>query len=364
MAAHTFETISKDLKNKVYHPVYFLCGEEPYYIDELAETIEKEVLTANEKEFNQTIFYGRDADLQNILSAARRFPMMANYQVVIVREAQDLKNLFKRKKESEEDAEEEGDKEDNLFASYLSNPQKSTILVFCYKYKTVDRRTKIGKQLEKSTVFFESKKLYPDKIPAWIVNYLKTKKYKIQEQPANLLAEYLGVNLSKLVNEIDKLLIGLPEGSEVNSQLIEKNIGISKDYNVFELQTAMAQRDFLKINRIINYFEANPKSNPLPMILPTLSSFFNKLILLHILKKKPGVNISEEAGINFFFLKDYQLATRTFSMDAAIKAIYAIHEYDLRSKGIGNYNAGEGELLREMIFKIMHPEVVTAEYED
>lgn len=359
MATYTFESIIKDLKNKVYHPVYFFHGDEPYFIDQLSEYIESHVLTDMEKEFNQSILYGRDIDPVSIFSSAKRYPMMSNYQVVIIREAQDVRNLFKKKSGADEEgagSSDDGDDQDPFF-QYLQHPQKSTILVFCYKYKKLDKRTKAGKLLEKSAVVFESKKLYDDKVPAWINSYVKNKGYKIGDQASGLLAEYLGADLSKVSNELDKLMIGLKPGSEINAASIESNIGISKDFNVFELQNAISKKDFQKVNRIINYFGSNPKNNPFVLTLSTLNGYFNKIISYHVFKGKPGVNLASAIGINPFFMRDLDMAARSFSLSDAMYAISLLHEYDLRSKGVNNLSTTENELLKELIYKLMHPRV-------
>ena len=364
MPAQTFEAIIKDLKNKVYHPVYFLTGDEPYFIDELAHTIENGVLSDMEKEFNQTILYGRDVDVKTIVSHAKRYPMMSNYQVVIVREAQDVKNLFPKKS-----AEEEGDDgagsggteaDRDLFFEYLSNPLKSTLLVLCYKYKKADKRTKSGKILEKAGVFFDSKKLYDDKIPGWISAYVKNKGFRIDDQAAVLLGEYLGVELSKVANELDKLMIGRQPGTTLDAELIEKNIGISKDFNVFELQKAFTKRDVFKANMIVDYFGKNPKSNPMVLTTATLANFFTKIISVHVYKNKPGVNLPQILGVHPFFMKEYEMAARAFSMDHCIRIISWIQECDLKSKGMGNQSAADHEILQELVFKILHPSAVEA----
>ncbi len=360
MAAQTFEAILKDLKNKVYHPVYFFHGEEAYFIDLLAEQIENKVLSEMEKEFNQTVLYGRDVDVSTILSHAKRYPMMSNYQVVIVREAQDIKDLFKKKKGSVEDEEDEkGNDETDPLLNYLLKPQKSTLLVFCYKYKKLDKRTKTGKAVEKYAVAFESKKLYDNQVAGWVSAYVKNAGFKIREDAANLLAEYLGTDLSKVANELDKLMINIPKGAEIDSTLIEKNIGISKDFNVFELQTAISKKELLKVNRIINYFGANPKSNPFVLTVSTLNSFFNKIISYHVFKGKPGVNLAGALGVNPYFMKDYDIAARNFPLPVAIQVISLLHEYDLRSKGVNNLNTSENDLLKELVYKIMHPQVAS-----
>lgn len=356
MAAYTFESIIKELKNKVYHPVYFFHGEEPYFIDQLSGYIESHVLTDMEKEFNQSVLYGRDIDPLSIFSSAKRYPMMSNYQVIIIREAQDVKNLFKKK--SGDDS--QGDETDNLdpLYQYLLHPQKSTILVFCYKYKKLDKRTKIVKLLEKTSVVLESKKLWDDKIPAWINSYVKGKGYKIGEKASELLAEYLGTDLSKVSNELDKLMIGLKQGGEINAAAIESNIGISKDFNVFELQKAISAKDFQKVNRIINYFGSNPKSNPFVLTLSTLNGYFNKIISYHVYKGKPGINMAGILGVSPYFVRDYDQAARTFTIKDAVAAISLLHEYDLRSKGVNNLSTSENELLKELVYKIMHPGVL------
>ena len=358
MAEPTFDSIQKELRNKVYHPVYFFHGEEPYFIDQLAALIESQVLTDIEKEFNQTVLYGRDVDPLTIFSHAKRYPMMSNYQVIIIREAQDIRNLFRRKGDDESDGNDDADP----FFQYLMQPQKSTILVFCYKYKKVDKRTRTGKLLDKKAVVFESKKLYQDKIPAWITGYMKSRGFRISEAASVLLSEYLGNDLAKVSNELDKLMIGKPEGTEITPTDIESNIGISKEFNVFELQTALAKKDFKKATRIVNYFGANPKNNPFVLTLSTLSGYFNKIITYHVFKGKPGINMSSALGINPYFLRDYEAAARSYSLNDAIYIIGLLHEYDLRSKGMNNLSATEGDLLRELIFKIMHPVPAAVNY--
>jgi len=358
MAAQTFDAILKELKNKVYHPVYFLHGEEAYYIDFLSDYIESHVLSDMEKEFNQTILYGRDVDLVTIIGNAKRYPMMSNYQVVIIREAQDIKDLFKKKISEDDDNDVDDDKD--LLLNYLKKPQKSTLLVFCYKYKKLDKRTKVSKFLEKAAVVFESKKLYDNQIPAWVTSYVKSKGYKVKDDAAQLLSEYLGTDLSKVSNELDKLMINIPKGAEIDSVLIEKNIGISKDFNVFELQNAISKRDYLKVNRIINYFGANQKNNPMVLTISTLNAFFNKVIAYHIFKGKPGVNLAAALGVNPYFMRDYDIAARNFPLAAAIQVISLLHEYDLRSKGVNNLNTSENDLLKELVYKMMHPQAVLA----
>lgn len=348
-------TILKELRQKIYHPVYFLAGEEPYYIDMISDYIEDNVLSDTEKEFNQTILYGKEADLATVLSAAKRYPMMANYQVVIVKEAQDMKDLFPKSKKSDDNGKD-------LLIEYLKNPQKTTLLVFCYKYKNVDGRTRTGKAVMKDTVHLKSTKMYDDKVPEWIQSYVKDEKYTIGMKAAQMLSEFLGNDLSKTANELDKLMINISKGSEITPELIERYIGISKDYNVFELQDAIGRKDVLKANEIVAYFAANPKACPFPVALSVLYMFYNRLMSFHAIRKTShGLSRSELAsrmGMNPYFLNGIESAARLYSPQAVLKAIRVLHEYDLRSKGVGNSSANHGELLREMMYKLLHTENV------
>ena len=259
-----FEAILSDLKAKKYQPVYFLMGEESYYIDYISNYITSEVLNDTEKEFNQTVLYAKDIDVQTVISTAKQFPFMGERMVVIVKEAQQLKKI-------------------EQLENYLNNPQESTILVFCHKYKSLDKRKSIYKTLSKKAVLFESKKLYDNQVPAWIVNYLSSKQYKIGHKASHLIAEYLGNDLDKVSNELDKLMIITPANSEITAESIETNIGISKDYNNFELTNALAKKDILKSNRIANFFAQNPKDNPLVVSVGVIFNFFQKVLLYHTL---------------------------------------------------------------------------------
>ena len=339
-----FDQIITDLKNKVFHPVYFLAGDEPYFIDELSDYIENNILSEAEKSFDQTVFYGRDADAQTVFNAARRFPMLSAHQVIIVKEAQNVRDLVK----------EDSGKGKSALLNYLDNPQRNTLLVFCYKYKKLDKRTALAKALAKKAVFFESAKLYENKIPEWINKYLQTKQYSIHPKAAVLLAEYLGSDLSKIANELDKLMISIPPKSEINLDDIQKNIGISKDYNVFELHDAFGRKNVLKINQIINYFAADPREHPLVMTIGTLGNYFSKLMLYHSLSDKSKGSVAAALGVNPYFVADYERAARNYSL-GKIKSIFSyLREYDLKSKGYENVSADENELLRELAFKIIH----------
>ncbi len=331
----TFEQILTDLKNKIYRPIYLLSGEEPFYIDEIADYIEKNTLDETEKEFNQTVIYGKDIDIPTLVNYAKRFPMMSNYQVIIVKEAQEL------------------DKIEEL-APYLDNMQPSTLLVLCYKYKKVDGRTSFKKNLEKKGVFFESKKLYDNQLPDWISTYLKQKNYQITPNAAKLLADFLGNDLQKIVNEINKLIINIPSQTAITPELIEENIGISKDFNVFELQKALGAKDIVKSNQIINYFASNPKENPLVKVIIILYPFFNKILTFQQLADKSQKNAASVLGISPFFVKDFEEASKKYSTQKLFQIISILREYDLKSKGVDNVSTSDGDLMKELVYKILH----------
>jgi DNA polymerase-3 subunit delta len=331
----TFEEIAGDIKRKIYRPVYLLHGEEPYFIDAITDLIEASVLTESEKEFNQTVIYGRDTNPGNIIDMARRFPMMANYQVVIVREAQDI------------------DKIEEL-QPYVEKPQPSTILVIAYKYKKIDQRKGFAKSAAKAGVVFESPKFYDNKIPGWINSQVSAKGYSIRPEACQLLAEYLGSDLGRIINELEKLVISLPAGGMIDSALIEKNIGISKDYNIFELQNALGTRDVAKANRIINYFAANTRQNPMIVVLTVLFGFFMKLMIYHQLDDKSQKNAAAALSVHPFFVKDYVQASENYPFRRIRVIIGLLREYDLRLKGVNNGSTEESELLRELIYKILH----------
>jgi len=352
-----FNDIMLDLKRKLYKPVYFLHGEESYFIDELSNYIEQNVLDETEKGFNQTILYGRDTDLSSIIGLAKGFPMMGERQVVIVKEAQTLKELSKSTGEGSDEVKEKkssSDKTPNPLIAYLENPQPLTILVFCFKYKKLDARSALSKVVAKKAVLFESKKLYDNKIPDWINSYLKDKKYSINPKAAILLAEYLGNDLSKIANEVGKLCINLPANSEINVDHIQQNIGISKDFNVFELQDALGKKDVLRTNQIVQYFAANPKENPLVMTNASLFNYFQKILLYHFVPDKSRGSVASALGMNPFFVEGYERAARNYNT-AKLKYIFGyLHECDARSKGVDNVSVEDGDLLKEMVFKILH----------
>lgn len=335
----TFEEIRKEIKAKKYKPIYFLCGEEPFFIDRLTTLIENSVLTEEEKAFNQTILYGNDVNMSTITDTARRFPMMAERQVVIVREAQNIRDF------------------DNLLP-YIEHFQPSTLLLLAYKNKKPDKRKGVFKKLGSSPhcVYFESAKLYDNKIPEWIISYCKEKSYGITAKAAGILADCLGTDLSRVASEIDKLVLLLPPGGEIREALVEEHTGISKDFNSFELLNAVIRKDYLKANQIVNYFEANPKNNPIVLTITNLFRYFLNLLTYHY-QKKATPNVQEMAkllGVHPFFMKDYLDGGKVYNAMKCANTISLLREYDMKSKGVGNANISEGELLKELIFKIMH----------
>jgi DNA polymerase-3 subunit delta len=339
----TAAEILKDLKNRKFKPLYLLHGEEPYFIDLVSNYVEHHVLPEHERGFNQTVVYGKDTDIMTVLNAAKRYPMMADYQVVLVKEAQDMKW----------GKDEDNKKSIDPVLSYLENPLPSTILVFCYKYGKFDKRKKTYKAIEKNGLIFESATLYDNKVPAWVEGYVSDKGYKMNQQGSAMIAEYLGNDLSKIANELEKLMLNVSAGQEITLKHIQDNIGISKEYNVFELQTALTKKDAYKVNQIINYFEANPKSNPIVLVLGNLNNFFSKVLVYHYVKDKTPQNLAREMGVNPYFIKDYEQAARNYPLGKIFQVISYLREYDLKSKGVES-NAPHGELMKELMFKILH----------
>lgn len=333
--------ILKDLKNKQYRPVYFLHGEEDYFIDLVSDYIEEKVLNEAEKSFNLTILYGKEVNHLAVLDSARRYPMMSPYQVVILKEAQDMKDLEE-------------------LIRYVENPMESTLLVICYKHATYNKfNGKFGRMLKDKAVILEAKKLYDNKLPDWIIAYVKSKGLRIQPDVAILIGEYLGTDLSKVTNELDKLSLNLPTDSLVTTQLVEQHIGISKEYNIFELQKALASKDTEKTNRIVFYFVANSKKNPMVMTVSSLATFFTKVYMLHFLKGKNQDEIVKALDLrSAWFLKDYQLAQKNYTLPQVEQAISRLREYDLKSKGVdfNTTSMDEGELLKELTWHLLHPQ--------
>lgn len=333
----TYEEIVRNLRNKVYAPVYFLMGEEDYYIDRISDYIIDTVLTDTEKEFNLTVLYGSDTDIATIVNAAKRYPMMSKYQVVAVREAQALRNL------------------DEL-VYYLQKPLESTILVMCYKHGALDRRKKLVAELEKAGVLFESKKLKDAQLPGFITSYLKRKQVEIEPKASEMMAEFVGTDLNRMAGELEKLVITLPAGQRrITPEQIERNIGISKDYNNFELRNALIEKDVLKANRIIKYFEENPKNNPLQVTLAVLFNFFANLMLVYYAPDKSDRGIAAHLGLRSpWQAKDYENAMKRYTGVKVMQIVGAIRQCDAKSKGVGNSSVSDGELLRELVYFILH----------
>lgn len=326
--------ILSDLKTGKYAPVYLLMGEEPYYIDLISDYIEEHALDAASRDFDQIVVYGKDTTLREVIQTARRFPMFGERQVVIVKEAQHLGSF------------------DDL-NYYLQQPQKSTILVFCYKYGSLDKRLKLLKEIEKTGVLMESAKIRDYQVIGWITDYVRQHKLDIDSKAVALLAEYLGTDLSKIINELNKLIIGCA-GKTITADLVESNVGISKDYNVFELQKALVKRDVLKANRIIRYFAANPKNNPLVMVLAQLFKFFSNLMIYHYLGDKQENSVAVALKISPFFVRDYKEAAQSFNARRTMNAISYIREAAARQNGVDVYQMADEDILKELIFKILH----------
>lgn len=328
--------IVNDIKGGNIKPIYFLMGEEPYYIDKLSEYIEQNVLSEDEKGFNQTVLYGRDVSVEDIVSTAKRYPMMADRQVVIVKEAQDLSRTIDK------------------IESYVNNPMETTVLVFCYKYKTLDKRKKVTKLLSQKGVVYESKKLYENQVGDWIKRVLAGKKYTIDPKANAMLVEFLGTDLSKINNELEKLQIILPQGTLITPQHIEENIGFSKDYNVFELRKAIGERNQLKAYKIAENFAHNPKEYPLVMTTGLVFGFFVQLLKYHGLKDKNPKNVAAVIGVNPYFLKEYDLAIKNYPMRKVSQIVGTLRDIDVKSKGVGANALPQSDLLKEMLYKIFN----------
>jgi DNA polymerase-3 subunit delta len=331
---HSFEPLMTSIKNKNFSTVYFFCGEEDFFIDQLVDAIEKNVLTETEKAFNQTILYGKDATAQIVIETCRRLPMMSDKQLVIIKEAQSFKDM------------------DGII-QYLKNPVKSTILVMAHKHGLPDKRKSFGKEIQKQSVYFESNPLRDYQMASWIKSYIKSKGYKMDDETVALLAEYTGTELSTVSNEIDKLIINKPKGAPITVDDIEKGVGVSKEYNSFELNNALAYKDVTKAHKIVNYFVANPKNGPMPLVLATLHGFFSKVFVASHNKLKSDNELAAALKVSPYFVKDYKAAAAKYSSQKLEYIFYVLEEYDLRSKGMNNNNVEEGELLKEVIIKIL-----------
>ncbi|MBR7066988.1 MAG: DNA polymerase III subunit delta [Bacteroidales bacterium] len=337
----TFAEVMGELKKGKYRPAYFLTGDEPYYIDQISDYIEQNALSEEEKAFNLLIYYGKEVDVNALNVEARRFPMNAERLVVMVKEAQSAKNLEK-------------------LEIYLNSPVASTVLVICHKPKTESsgekgaRLTKMLKQLEKiGGIKFESKKLYDNQVPDWISKYLSEKKISVTPVACQLLTEHLGNDLSKIAHELDKLLVALPQGTTtIDTKQIEDNIGISKDFNRFELTKAISERNILKCNRIINYLAKN--AAPLPPIISTIHQHFVRILKTHLMANSSEADLARALGINPFFVREYRGAASKYDIRRTVRFLSMLRDYDLRSKGMERGTIDDGELLRELLFYILH----------
>lgn len=325
-----------DIKNGNLKPIYFLMGEEPYYIDKISDFIEGNILSEEERGFNQMVLYGRDVSVEDIISNAKRYPMMAEHQVVIVKEAQDLSRTIEK------------------LAKYAENPQPTTILVINYKYKKIDKRKALYKAIKKSGVVYESKKLYENQVADWIRRVLSPRGYSITPKAAQMLVEFLGTDLSKINNELEKLQIILPTESQITPEIIEENIGISKDYNNFELRKAIGNRNTIKAHQIVNYFAENPKDNPMVVTVSLLFNFFSQLLHFHGLKDKSPRSVASALRINPYFVNEYTAAARNFPMRKVSAIVSTLRDFDVKSKGVGANAVPQGDLLKELLVRILN----------
>jgi DNA polymerase-3 subunit delta len=328
--------IINDIKAGNIKPIYFLMGEEPYYIDKLTEYIEENVLQENERDFNQTVLYGRDVTIEDIVGNAKRYPMMADRQVVIVKEAQELARTIDK------------------LESYAENFQDTTVLVMAYKYKTLDKRKKLVKLLDKVGLVFESKKMYENQVGTWIQRVLQGKGYSIEPKANAMLVEFLGNDLSRISNELNKLQIILPKGHTICAKDIEENIGFSKDFNVFELQNALGAKNQLKAYKIAQYFADNPKDNPMVVTTSLIFSYFVKVLKYHGLKDKNPKNVASVLGISPFFIKDYDVALKNYPMKKVSAIVAGLRDIDVKSKGVGSNSLSNHDLLKEMLVTIFN----------
>ena len=338
-----YNEIIKGIQTGQFAPVYFLHGEEPFFIDNITSHIENNVLDESQKSFNQYVLYGKETDFSQIVSVAKRYPMMGDRQVVIVKEAQDIKGW-------------NSESEQEILIHYLQNPLPSTILLFAHKYKALDKRKKVSKVIQKETVAFESTSIYDDQIPGWIQSYASARNADISPKAVHLLAENIGNNLQRLSNEIDKLLLNIPKGQTIDDKAVHRHVGISKEYNVFELQKAIGMGNFQKALKISRFFASNPGNHPLVLTIGNLFSYFSKLLLLHSRQARDVYAIANVLKLPQRFAPEYAAAIKRYNLPKVLQNIEYIHQVDLHSKGI-NYNISkekEGELLKELVYKLMH----------
>lgn len=337
MAKYTYESIMQELKSGIYRPVYYLMGEEGYFTDKITDYIVENALTEIERDFNLTVFYGLDTEIDTVIIAAKRFPMMAEKQVVVVKEAQLLKNV-------------------DALSFYLQSPQPSTVLVFAHKNGSIDKRKKIATELDKKGVLLDSKKMREDQLPAFISGYLREKGLTADNKSVLMMRESIGADLARISGEIDKLAIALPQGSTtITPDLVEEHIGISKEYNNFELQNALVNKDIYKANKIINYFAQNPKKNPIQMTLALLFSFFSNVMMSYYAPDKSERGVAEFLGLRSSWgVGDYIKSMRNYKAVHVMEILHEIRIADARSKGAEGPQTPDAEIMRELLFKILH----------
>ncbi len=334
--AMTEKQLIADLEAGRYKPVYLLTGEENHYIDVVSDWMEEHIVDPTLRDFDQTVLYGRDVDMQTVIGYAKRYPMMSPVHLVMVKEAQNIDT-----------------RQWDVLATYLQQPAPQTVLVFCYRHKKLDKRTAVYKAIDKAGVVFESPKVYDNQVPAWIRSEVSAHGFTIGDKAATMLLEFLGADLGKIAGELSKLYPLLPAGGTITAELVEQQIGISKDYNVFELQSAIGRRDPVMCNRIVNYFAANPKNNPLQPVLALLYGYFLKIMFYHQLENKSDA--AKVLGCAPMFVKDYAQAAANYSLGKLASCIGYLYEADLRSKGVRNSGTvTDGEILKELVFKVIH----------
>jgi DNA polymerase III subunit delta len=330
----TVEKILGDWKKKIFKPVYWLEGEEEYYIDKLVDFAEHHILPESEAAFNLSVFYGRDADWTELLNACRRYPMFAEHQVVLLKEAQHMRDIDK-------------------LEAYIERPLSSTVFVVSYKDKKMDGRTRLAKLIKEKTELLTTKKMYDNQLPDWTAELVRSKGYTISQKALMLLVDHLGNDLNRIENEIEKVLVNLAGRRNIDEDDIEKYVGVSKEFNVFELQDAMGKKDLPKAIRIIRYFEGNPKAAPIQTILPALYNFFSKTYVLFAQLGKDEKGMAAAIGVNPFFIKDYLAAAKNYNYDGVESALLLLHDYNLKSVGVNSVALEDASLLKELVVKMM-----------
>ena len=328
------EKILKDWKNKLYKPIYWLEGEEDYFIDKVMQYAEHNILNESEASFNLSIFYGKDASWSDVVNACMRYPMFAEKQVVLLKEGQQMKDI-------------------NKLEGYIEKPLASTIFVVSYKDKKVDGRSKLAKLLKEKGEMLSTKKLYENQLPEWTTELVRSKGFTINQKATLLLVDHIGNDLSRIDNEIDKLLVNIGTRKGITEDDVEKYVGVSKEYNPFELQNALAKKDIVKAIRIVNYFDANPKAAPIQLVLPTLYNLFSKTYMVFGQNNVDEKSVALTIGVNPYFVKDYMLTARNYGFEGVQNALLLLHHYNLRSVGVGDSGTSDGALMKELVVKLM-----------